>query len=205
MSQRNSAATGTDDDRVLAAARHVIMTHGPRRATLTEVARQAGVSRMTVYRRFESFDRLVSDLLTAELADLIDTADTRQQGSARDRAVRVVAHMTRGIACHPLVERVLTVDPESMTPLMVNRFGQTQRASMELLGPLLAEGMAGSGGDGSIRDGDPDVLAQTIVTAAQSFVFGASAVAGLPDGGAVLQQWPLMVDGFLRPHPQGSG
>ena len=188
-------------DPVLAAAKLVIMEHGPRRATLAEVARQAGVSRMTVYRRFESFDRLVSELLTAELAGLINrTAGAPEpRGSSRERAVAVVAHMTRGIAQHPLVVRVLQVDPESMVPLMVGRFGQTQRSSVQILEPLLSAGMTSRGGDGSIRDADPAVLAQGIVIAAQAYVFAAPAIADLPDPAAVWDEWEHMVTGMLLP------
>lgn len=190
-------------DPVLAAAKHVIMEHGPRRATLAEVARQAGVSRMTVYRRFESFDRLVSELLTSELAGLINSTDAAPEldGIARDRAVAVVAHMTRGIAQHPLVVRVLQVDPESMVPLMVGRFGQTQRSSVQILAPLLSAGMTSRGGDGSIRDADPAVLAQGIVIAAQAYVFAAPAIADLPDAAAVWDEWEHMVTGMLLPVP----
>lgn len=188
-------------DPVLTAAKHVIMEHGPRRATLAEVARQAGVSRMTVYRRFESFDRLVSELLTSELAGLINSTDAAPEldGNARDRAVAVVAHMTRGIAQHPLVVRVLQVDPESMVPLMVGRFGQTQRSSVQILEPLLSAGITSRGGDGSIRDADPAVLAQGIVIAAQAYVFAAPAIADLPDPAAVWDEWEHMVTGMLLP------
>jgi AcrR family transcriptional regulator len=190
-------------DPVLLAARQVIMEHGPRRATLAEVARQAGVSRMTVYRRFDSLDRLVSALLTVELSQLMAELPLRRTPgtTTRQYAVDLVAAMTRAIAEHPLVERVLTVDPESMVPLMVQRFGQTQRSAAEHLAPVLAGGMASRGGDGSVREGNPEVLAQTCVTAAQAFVFGAQALDSHPRGDQVWQQWPAMVDGFLRPEP----
>jgi AcrR family transcriptional regulator len=214
MSHRHSPSDAPDltappplaDDPVLAAARDVLMTHGPRRATLAEVARQAGVSRMTVYRRFDTFDRLISALLTVELAHVIRAADQpRDTGSARERAVALVAGLTRGIAQHPLVQRVLLVDPESMVPLMVSRYGQTQTAAMELLAPRLAEGMAGHGGDGSIRDADPDTLAQTVVTAAQAFVFAARAIDALPHGEDVWRNWPEMVSGLLAPSTSPGG
>jgi len=177
------------------------MEHGPRRATLAEVARQAGVSRMTVYRRFESLDRLVSALLTVELGEVFASMPLNkpEQTATRQYAVDLVAGMTRAIADHPLIDRVLTVDPESMVPLMVQRFGQTQRASVDLLAPVLAEGMRSEGGDGSVRDDDPKVLAQTIITAAQAFIFGAQALRNHPLGEQVWNQWPAMVAGFLVP------
>lgn len=177
------------------------MTHGPRRATLAEVARQAGVSRMTVYRRFDSFDRLVSELLTAELSAVLGQLRTITPTGVpiRDQVVFIVGELTSAIAQHPLVRRVLTVDPESMVPLMTQRFGQTQRSAAALLAPLLANGMAAHGGDGSVRDGDPEVMAQACVTAAQSYVFATQAIDAHPRGEEVRAQWPVMVAGYLAP------
>lgn len=191
-------------DPLLAAARDVIMTHGPRRATLTEVARQAGVSRMTVYRRFESFDRLMSALLTQELAAILTQIPLPEpgQGTAHEQAVDLIVAATHAIADHPLVQRVLAVDPEYLTPHMVQRFGQTQRASAELLQPLLAAGMTGAGGDGTIRDGDPKAIALACVTAVQSFIFAAPALAAQPEGAAARAELRPLVAGFLRPDPK---
>lgn len=199
-SQRNVEPDDSGPDQVLAAARHVVMTHGPRRTTLAEVARQAGVSRMTVYRRFESLDRLMSELLTAELAQLVkERLQPVPTGTAGEQAAALISGLTLGIAEHPLVVRVLQVDPESLTPLMVSRFGQTQRSAVEILVPLLSAGMAERGGDGSIRSTDPQALAQAIVVAAQGFIFGAQAIAGLPNSDDVWREWPRMVAGMLQP------
>lgn len=193
-----------DTDPLLRAAREVIMTHGPRRATLTEVARQAGVSRMTVYRRFESFDRLISALLTLELRQILTSIPLPRPGTGpvHRQAVDLIVAGTDAIADHPLVRRVLAVDPEYLTPLMVQRFGQTQRTSVELLTPLLASGMASLGGDGSIRDTQPDALALASVTAVQSFIFAAPALETRPEGAAARAQLRPLVAGLLRPVPQ---
>lgn len=195
-----------DADPLLAAARDVIMTHGPRRATLTEVARQAGVSRMTVYRRFESFDRLVSALLTQELREILTEIPLPhpEGGTAHAQAVDLIVAGTEAIAAHPLVRRVLAVDPEYLTPLMVSRFGQTQRSATELLTPLLAAGMASQGGDGTIRDTDPAGLALACVTATQSFIFAAPALDSRPEGPSARSQLRPLIAGLLRPDPQGD-
>lgn len=193
-------------DPLLVAARDVIMTHGPRRATLTEVARQAGVSRMTVYRRFESFDRLMSALLTQELREILTEIPLPQPdaGPARQQAVDLIVAGTQAIADHPLVRRVLAVDPEYLTPLMVTRFGQTQRSAAALLTPLLAAGMTSQGGDGSIRDTDPAGLALACVTATQSFIFAAPALESRPEGAAAQAQLRPLIAGLLRPDTQGE-
>ena len=54
MSQRHIVVD--EDDRVLDAARACVLDVGVRRTTMTDVARRAGVSRMTLYRRFPDLD-----------------------------------------------------------------------------------------------------------------------------------------------------
>ena len=51
MSQRHTSVVD-EQDRVLDAARACVLAVGVRRTTVTDVARRAGVSRMTLYRRF---------------------------------------------------------------------------------------------------------------------------------------------------------
>src|SRR6476661_4773820 len=50
----------------LDAARDCILDVGWRRTTLTEVARRAGVSRMTIYRAWPDMPTLLGDLMTRE-------------------------------------------------------------------------------------------------------------------------------------------
>src|SRR6201990_1936899 len=53
-------------DAYLDAARACILDVGWRRTTLTEVARRAGVSRMTIYRTWADMPTLLGDLMTRE-------------------------------------------------------------------------------------------------------------------------------------------
>src|SRR6188472_3487947 len=65
------------DDResaYLDAARDCILDVGWRRTTLTEVARRAGVSRMTIYRTWTDMPQLLGDLMTREWADVVAEA-----------------------------------------------------------------------------------------------------------------------------------
>ena len=199
-----SALTGGDAtqliDPILTAARNVLMARGPRRATLTEVARVAKVSRMTVYRRFESLDRLQSEVLTVELAQVLAAgAANAASGTACERAATIITDTTRTAASNPVLRRILTVDPEALTPLMVSRFGRTQRAAADLLEPLLTAGMSSHGGDGSIRETDPSVLAQSVVLCAQGWVFAAGAIDGQTHGDIMWRQWHGLAKGMLRP------
>ena len=58
---------GSVDDAILDAARTCVEEFGVKRTTLAEVARRAGVSRPTVYRRWPDTRTLIGQLLTREL------------------------------------------------------------------------------------------------------------------------------------------
>ncbi|MAT60788.1 MAG: hypothetical protein CMH41_04020 [Micrococcales bacterium] len=191
-------------DPILQAAREVVMTHGPRRATVTEVAQLAGVSRMTVYRRYESLDRIIFELLTAELAQVLSqlTVDP-EQGTARERTTKAVTTVIRETATHPVLAQILRIDPEALTPLMVSRFGHTQQAAVAALTPLIAAGMSTTGGDGSIPDGNPEVVAQSIIISVQSWVFASPAIDDLPNSESVWNQLPGLVAGMLTQCSEG--
>ena len=59
-------------DSYLDAARDCILDVGWRRTTLTEVARRAGVSRMTIYRTWADMPTLLGDLMTREWAGVVE-------------------------------------------------------------------------------------------------------------------------------------
>src|SRR5688572_21151389 len=77
-------------DSYLDAARDCILDVGWRRTTLTEVARRAGVSRMTIYRAWSDMAKLLGDLMTREWGSVV-------AGTLARVADRVTA-LARGLA-----------------------------------------------------------------------------------------------------------
>lgn len=181
---------------ILVAAREAVLAVGVRRTTLVEVARRAGVSRMTVYRAFPDVASLVAALMTEEFATFIDdvTNATAAADTGRDRLVAACVHAAREIPNNPVFRRVAEVDPELLLPYVVERLGTTQRAAAGLLRKWIVEGQR----DGSIRRGDPKVLAHSVLLTAQSFIFAAR-VAGAPPRAKALAEFREMVDRYVRP------
>src|SRR5438445_12710482 len=70
---------------VLDATRASVLAVGVRRTTLTDVARRAGVSRMTVYRLVPDVTTLILEVISREFAALLDDAE---RGAARRRTAR---------------------------------------------------------------------------------------------------------------------
>lgn len=190
----------TLSDPVLRAAYDSIIEVGVRRTTLADVARRAGVSRMTVYRKYDDLNRLLSALLTVELAELLNDATIRnaELPTARERLANTAADTCAALAAHPVMERVLAVDPEAILPLIVDRLGSTQQRAIELLEELIVAGQSATG-DGSIRDGEPPLIALTVLAASQSFVFSHRAISAVDPLGRVYPELAAMIAGYLAP------
>ena len=179
------------------AARACVLDVGLRRTTLADVARRAGVSRMTVYRQYGDLQSIVSELLTRELLGLITTArqDAAGRPTARERLVETAVLVVTRLSSHPLFRKVLDLDPELLLPLVVDRFGSSQRAALELVAAELAEGQA----EGSIRRVDPTLAATVLQVTAQSFVFSARVVETQAKAEQVAPELRHLLDGYLRP------
>ncbi len=180
-------------DPILRASYDVLMDVGPRQATLTEVARRAGVSRMTLYRRYDQLRTLVNEVLTAELRTILAAAATTPSaGSDRERIAVMAASATRGIADHPLMLRIVDLDPEALLPLIVTRRGSTQRAAEETFAALVA-----AADDGSVHVRSPELAARTIVTACSAFVYAEAQALSAGEDNSRWQEVERLVKGYL--------
>ncbi|MBE2999977.1 helix-turn-helix transcriptional regulator [Nocardiopsis sp. HNM0947] len=188
------------EDGILDAARTCVEAFGVRRTTLTDVARRAGVSRPTVYRRWPDVTALVADLLTRELRTLLleeeeRAADDRPEERARTRLVRHAGGVARALATHPLFTRVVDSEPELLATYTFHRLGTSHRAALEVIVPAVAEGQD----DGSVRGGDPAVLARMVLVTVQNTVTARRLFEDLLDEDALVDELMTLLDGYLAP------
>ncbi|MFE7774905.1 TetR/AcrR family transcriptional regulator [Streptomyces sp. NPDC057445] len=157
----------SDQDAVLDAARDCVLAVGVRRTTLTDVARRAGVSRMTLYRRWPDVRTLVGDLMTREWIGLaVSVMPAAEPGTpTRQRLVDGLAAGVAAFRAHPLFHKILDVDPELLLPYVLDRRGASQDALLGLITGALAEGHA----DGSVRQAHLDLQARAVLLVVQSF------------------------------------
>ncbi len=184
----------------LDAARECVMAVGVRRTTFSDVARRAGVSRMTLYRRYPDLASVLSALIARDLgAIILDTqAAVQDLPSARQRLVEALARGASAMTRSPLVLRILEVDPELLLPYVFDRLGETQRAVLGDLEAHIAEGQR----DGSIRNGNPAAIAACLELSARGFVFAARARERACDPAEAFEQLRAMVDAYLTPVQQ---
>src|SRR5881409_99729 len=98
-------------DTVLDATRASVLAVGVRRTTLTDVARRAGVSRMTLYRLVPDVTTLILEVLSRDFAALLAAAeeDARRRRTARARIAATTSAVVRRLHDEPLMQRVLDV------------------------------------------------------------------------------------------------
>jgi AcrR family transcriptional regulator len=172
-----AASRPGSDDAVLDAAREAILAVGWRRTTLTDVARRAGVSRMTLYRRWPDMQTLLADLMTREWSGVVAGAAGDGDEPARHRVAAGVAAAVGALRDNALFAKIVHVDPELLLPYLLDRRGRTQDALLELLATRIGEGQV----DGSVRAGDPALLARTLLLTAHGFALSAETMTD-PDG-----------------------
>ena len=163
--RHNDSVKPAATDAYLDAARDCILDVGWRRTTLTEVARRAGVSRMTIYRSWPDMPQLLGDLMTREWSAIVTASD--HGAGSRDAALtdRVVATV-RALRGNELFQRIVELDPELLLPYLLNRRGRSQDLILGLIEGAIRAGQA----EGSIRAGNPTAMARSLVLAAHGFV-----------------------------------
>ncbi|ANS70228.1 TetR-family transcriptional regulator [Streptomyces lincolnensis] len=152
---------------MLDAVRDCVLAVGVRRTTLTDVARRAGVSRMTLYRRWPDVRTLVGDLMTREWVGVATGSMPERRPDADARSL-IVDGLVAGVAAfraHPLFRKIVDVDPELLLPYVLDRRGASQEALLGLLADGLREGHA----DGSVRAAPVERQARAVLLIVQSF------------------------------------
>ena len=154
------------EDQLLDAARDAILAVGWSRTTLTDVARRAGVSRMTIYRRWPDTQSLLADLMTREWSTLLAV------GESEDPLVGLVDGIVATVGAareNELLRRIADVDPEMLLPYLLDRRGRSQDQVLDVLEVEIKDGQK----DGAIRRGKPATLARAVLLATHGFVLSA--------------------------------
>ena len=162
-------------DRVLDSTRAAVLRHQGRRVTLAEVARDAGVSRPTVYRRWPDMDALLRDLMTRDVGRSVEAVTETtplHTGPGFDATVDQVVRIAAAMRDDELFAVLWTARSDFMTPYVFDRLGQSQQGLLR----LLADGIADAQRDGHVRPGDPDKLAAMVLLITQSAVQSRSLV-----------------------------
>src|SRR3954464_2467626 len=154
-------------DGYLDAARDCILDVGWRRTPLTEVARRAGVSRMTIYRTWADMPTLLGDLMTREWAGVVTAQVQAADGHPTiERIVTGIVATVQALRKNELFVRIVELDPELILPYLFSRRGRSQELILALTSEAISEGQR----NGEIRAGNPVAIARALLLAAHGFV-----------------------------------
>lgn len=184
--------------RILDAAYEQFCRMGIRRSTMEDVARLAKVSRITVYRRFDTKDTLVEHVVRREFRRYFDQflIDIEQAHTPADRVVLGFVSSLRAIRGNPLIGGLIATEPDLLVPSMMTDGGQTLATVRQFVaGQLRREQRAGNVSDGL----DADLVAEMMVRISTSFLAIPSAVIDLDDDGQLAEVARRFLVPMLRP------
>ncbi len=185
-------------DRVAAAALDEFAEHGIRRTSMEDVARRAGVSRMTVFRRFASKQRLVEVVIAREVHRGMQELDLLWEGAQtlEDRLVAGFEFAGRYVSGHPLFDRLLRSEPDVLLPPLTLDGGPV----LELYRSLIANRLQAEVNAGRAATSDLDGVAEVIARLAISLLLTRDGTITLDDPHSVRRLVNLTLLPMLQPH-----
>jgi AcrR family transcriptional regulator len=180
-------------DRILDAAASCVLAYGVDRVTLAEIARRAGVSRPTIYRRWPDTRALLAALLTARIVGVLRDLPTR--GDGREALVERIVGVAERLRHDEVVMSVFHSAPELAMVYIAERLGTSQQ--------ILIDAVAGeirvAQHDGSVRQGEPRQLAAMCLLITQSTIQSAQIVEPILDADALAVELAHSLNGYLKP------
>ncbi|MGW3661911.1 TetR/AcrR family transcriptional regulator [Streptomyces sp. NPDC005141] len=165
--------------RILDAALEQFTTFGLRRSSVDDVAKRAGVSRVTVYRRFQSKDGLVEACLLREGSRFFQKLDAAVAPlpTMAERVVEGFVVALRYTRAHPLFGGLLRLEPEVVLPYLTVQGGPSLAATCDYLTAHLRRAQQAEGHPES----DPRPVAELIIRVAVSFLLNPSSCIEMED------------------------
>lgn len=181
--QRNTDATA---QAILDAARSCIL-YGGANPSITDIAKKAGISRPTVYKRYRNVTEITADVLTQELLELLDIEDIPDNGPL---FVRYIVQMAAKVRDNALLQIIINEEPDLLLTYQFERLGRSQLAIIDVLAYLI-ERVPG------INKENPLHKAVFVLIAVQSAALSARIVSGFIDEESWERELTQILEGYL--------
>ena len=193
MSISNDERSRSVDERILEAAADCVLAFGVDRVTLAEIARRAGISRPTVYRRFPDTRSILAALLTGRITHALDAVPSPGigRGPIVDRIVGVAQRVRRD----DVVMSVLHQAPDLAMFYLSERLGTSQQILLD----TVAGEVKSAQDQGSVRTGDARQLAAMSLLITQSTILSAQMVESMLPADDLVTELALALNGYLKP------
>lgn len=181
------------DARLLDVASDLIAARGTGGFTIAELARDARVSRPTIYRRWPGTEEVVRAALLRQTVLIL--AKVSSGVGTGEQIVAEVMRFAELFRDDRVFGRLLDREPEAFTRYSLERLGSSQRVMLSWLEVAIARGQAG----GTVRDGAPGDMSVMLLLIVQSAVLSRQAVASLLGDEEWLRELTRAVEGYLLP------
>jgi AcrR family transcriptional regulator len=167
--------------RIADAALRQFELFGLARSTIDDIARRAGVSRVTVYRRFPSKEALVDAVILRELRGfLVDLQNAIGSfATPEEKMAEGFVFTLESASRHPLLQRLLESEPEVVLPHLTVQGSAFIAAAREFLAAGIARELDDERGGEELL-----VAADIVVRLILSFLLSPSQAIDLDDPGA---------------------
>lgn len=143
-------------DRALDAVSACLARHGLARTSMTDIAREMGVARSTLYRQFGSVEQAAWALFAREAYRFFDAFGDLVATAAGPRAViGLTTEFVRFASDHPVLGRLLRDEPDWVGAVVTRHAAELVDYAAAVVTPLVGAAMEA----GMIRRGDPTRLA----------------------------------------------
>jgi AcrR family transcriptional regulator len=150
-----------DLDRVLDAVERCLARFGVKRTSMTDIAREMGVARTTLYRQVTSLEEAMALMSSRRFYRFLDEViELSAQGISAETFVTVIVRTVRTALADPVIQRILHDEPEILGDYLTTG---SVAALAEQISALLTPVVQAAMGTGLIRAGDPKMAAGWIV------------------------------------------
>ncbi|WP_433679674.1 TetR/AcrR family transcriptional regulator [Nocardia sp. CA-119907] len=139
----------SDGERLLESALSAFLDFGIKRTSMGEIARRAGISPATLYRRFESKNDLVEAVSVREAQRFVAEIDKRVQKveGVEEQLVEIFVAVITEIAGNELLRRLLRTEPDLILPRLTTDAGPIIAVGRTYLAEKLRELRSGADDD----------------------------------------------------------
>lgn len=179
LARASEPPTDAAGERILDAALALAAASGLRHLTIDDVARRAGVGRMTVYRRFGDKRRLLEALSLRETARCLAELDAASDpgDEIADQVADAFVASIRIANEHPLLNRLARVEPEAVLAATL----ADGAAPFRIARAYMADRLRAAQEAGRMGELDVEAAAEILVRIAISFVLIQPSVLPLDD------------------------
>jgi len=145
MARRRGSVLSDDAEtargQILKAAESMFQRYGVMKTTMDDIAKEAGVSRPTVYRYFGDRDTLITALIEARARRLFDKARAylRERDTFAEQIIEGLVFLVERGRQDPIVRLIVSPEHMNLATALVGSTGLAARLTQEMWAPLLDE------------------------------------------------------------------